>query len=156
MADPYTPPRPGTPDTVTPGLAGTPSGVAPGAPRGEYTRTNVNVESPAVKSGNGFATGLMVALVFIVVAILAYSFLGNRDDDGTALETTPDISIENNAAPAPAEDAVAPDAVAPDAATPDAAAPEAVAPDTATPDATTPDPVAPAPDATAPAAPANP
>lgn len=149
MSDPYIPPRPGTPGTVAPGLAGPQVGASPGLPRGEYTRTNVNVGSPAVKSGNGFATGLMVALVFVVVAILAYSFLGSREDDPAGLESTPSVSIENNAAPA--ADAVVPDAIAPDA-----TAPEAVAPDAATPDAATPDPAVPAPDTTAPAAPANP
>ena len=146
MSDPYIPPRP-----VAPGVAGTTTGIASGTPGGEYTRTNVNVVSPAAKSGNGFATGLMVAMVFVVVAILAYSFLGNRDDDGTVLETTPNVSIENNPAPAAVPQAAAPVAVVPDTATP-----EPVAPDIATPDAATPDPVAPAPDAAAPVAPANP
>ncbi len=138
MSDPSIPSRP-----VAPGLVGTPSGVAPGAPRSDYSRTTVNVESPVsrpVKSGNGFSTGLMVALAFVVVAILAYSVLGNRDSAVTTPDTVPAVSIENNAAPAPAPDAVAPDAVVPDAATPDAPAA---------------DPAAPAPDA-APAAPANP
>jgi hypothetical protein len=144
MADPYKPPRPVNIDET----AGAP-GLPPRTPGDDYTRTSVRVDAaPSIpaRSGSGFGTGLMVALVFVVVAVLAFALLGNGDDADVVPAATPDVTIQNSAPPAePAADPPAPDAVAPDA-----VAPEAVAPD-----AGTAEPVAPAPDA-APAAPANP
>jgi hypothetical protein len=157
MSDPYKTPRSIDPTTSAPG-------VTPRVPGDDYSRTNVRIDSAppiAVRSGSGFGTGLMVALVFVVVAVIAYALVGNRDDAGPVPPATSDVTIENNAAPAdpaaetPSTDALAPDTAAPDATAPDAAAPDA-APDTIAPEATEPAaPEAPAPDA-APAAPANP
>jgi hypothetical protein len=151
MSDPYKMPRSIDPTTSAPG-------VPPRTPGDDYSRTNVRVDSAPsvpVRSGNGFATGLMVAMVFVVVAVLAYALVGNGDDAAVAPTATPNVAIQNNAAPAADPAASAPDAVAPDATAPEAVAPDAVAPEAVAPDAGTAEPVAPAPDA-APAAPANP
>jgi hypothetical protein len=149
MSDPYKTPRSIDPTTSAPG-------VPPRTPGDDYSRTNVRVDSGSsvpARSGSGFATGLMVALVFVVVAVLAYALVGDGDDAAVAPPATPDVAIQNNAAPAADPAAPAPDAVAPDATAP--AEPDAVAPEAVAPDAGTAEPVAPAPDA-APAAPANP
>ena len=150
MSDPYIPPRPGTTGA---------SGVAPNvnAGRGTYprrddfNRTDPNGTRP-VESGGGFGTALVVAIVFVVVAALAYSLLGNRTDTvadpavAPASEVAPDSVAPDAAAPdALAPDGVTPEAVAPDAAAPDAIAPDAVAPDAAAPDATELAPATPAP-----------
>jgi ribonuclease E len=150
MSDQYTPP----------GSAPPISGVVPGAARDEYTRTSVHVEAPAERrpsSGGGFGTGLLVAAVFVVVALLAYAIFSGRDGESVVPASSPEVSIENNNAPAADAPAPAPDVAAPadTAPAPDATAPDAVAPDAVAPDAGTVDPVAPAPDA-APVAPANP
>ncbi|WP_309663410.1 hypothetical protein [Tabrizicola sp.] len=142
MSDPNIPPRP-----VTPGTVGTTAGVAPGAARDEYTRTNIHVQAPAgraVDSGGGLGTGMLVAGVFVVIAILAYVVFGDRIGSNTTGDTAPSVSIENNNTPA-ADPAPAP-APVPDAAPAD----PAPAPDTGAAD-----PVAPTPDP-APLAPANP
>ncbi len=138
MSDQYTPPRS---SPVNPGDK-------PAAPRDEYTRTNIHVENPPVRPGDssgGFGTGMLVAGVFVVIAIIAYVVFGDRMGSGPTADPAPSVSIENNnaAEPVPAPDA-APAAPAP-------------APDTGTvaPDPVAPDPVVPAPDA-APVAPANP
>jgi hypothetical protein len=119
MADPYIPPRPGAP------ISGT-----------EQSRTTVNIDTPVGRSsrdsGNGFGTGMLVAAVFVVVGILAFAFYGNSDSAVSAPATAPDVTIENNNAPA----ATAPEPVAPDAAPAEPASP--------VPDAGTAQPVAPA------------
>jgi hypothetical protein len=127
MSDQYTPPRP----------VGTTPGTIPGAPREEYTRTSVNVGTPPsrpVDSGSGFGTGMLVAGVFVVIAILAYVVFGDRIGSTPTPDTAPSVAIENNNAPA-ADTAPAP-TVVPDA---------APAPETGIAD-----PVVPAPDAVPP------
>lgn len=147
MSDPYLPPNPLSANpTTAPRLS-------PRPPGDDYSRTNVRIEPGppvAVRSDSGFGTGLMVALVFVVVALLAYALVGNRED---AAPVSPELAIENDGSPE--ADVTVPDAVAPDAVAPDAVAPDATAPDVVAPDTGTADPVTPAPDA-APAAPANP
>ncbi|TAG10924.1 MAG: hypothetical protein EAZ40_17475 [Rhodobacterales bacterium] len=139
MSDQYTPPRP----------IGTTPGTIPGTPRDEYTRTSVNVGVPPsrpVDSGSGFGTGMLVAGVFVVIAILAYVVLGDRFGSTPTPDTAPSVAIENNNAPAAAP-APAP-TIVPDSAPAEPA--PAPAPDTGTAD-----PVVPAPDAVPPV-PANP
>ncbi len=137
MSDQYTPPRP----------VGTTPGAIPGAPRDEYTRTSVNVgtqPSRPVDSGSGFGTGMLVAGVFVVIAILAFVVFGDRFGSTPTPDASPSVAIENNNAPA-ADTAPAP-AVVPDAAPADPAPADPVpAPDTGTAD-----PVVPAPDAAPP------
>jgi hypothetical protein len=93
-----------------------------------------SVPAPADAS-SGFATGLLVAAVFVVVGILAYVFYAPEDASVPAAAPAP-AAVESTTNPAPvaepeaAAPAVVPDAAAPDAAAPDAAAP-AVAPDAA-------------------------
>ena len=158
MADPYLPPQPGSYD---PGR--NPRDPAQTSNPGQ-TRVTNNISSEPNRQipvsddrRGGFSTGIMVALVFVVVAILAavlYSGSDGTATNGTDGSTT---TIENNNADtAPSAPADAP-ATVPDSTAPDAAAPDATSPDAATPDATAPDATAPdatAPDATAPAEPA--
>lgn len=123
MADPYLPPRPGGSTTAG----------------GEQARTSIRVDTPSAKSG-GMGTGLLVAGVFAIVAILAFVVFG-RDgggpDIGAAGGNVPAVSIENNAAPAapvadPAPAAPVPAPVAPADPAPAAPAP-GPAPTTAAP-----------------------
>ena len=142
MSDQYIPPR--TPTTVagTDPYRTTTPGVDP-------YRTNVRVDvPPGPPPATGFSSGILVAAVFVVVAIIAAAVFSNRDMFGVGTGDAPGVSIENNAAPAP----VAPSETVVDPVVP--AAPADSAP-------TMVDPVAPAtpvPDGTpvAPAAPANP
>lgn len=134
MSDQYTPPRP----------VGTPPGAIPGTPRDDFARTSVNVGVPPsrpVESGGGFGTGMLVAGVFVVIAILAFFIFGDRFSSTPRPDAAPSVAVENNNAPA-ADPAPAPAVV------PDAAPAEPVpAPATPTPDTGTADPVVPAPDA---------
>ncbi|MBA3448742.1 MAG: hypothetical protein H0T56_14280 [Pseudaminobacter sp.] len=123
------------------------------------------VDNRNVVQSRGAGSGMLIAAVVLVLAIIAY-FVFVPDGVDTDVAPTDGSTVTEPADPAtPAPDATAPadtttpapDATAPaDPATP---APDATAPaDPATPapDATAPaDPAAPAPDATAPAAPAN-
>ena len=136
MADPYLPPTGVTPPytgRTTTGDTVNPDTRAPGA-------TSVRIEQKS-----GFGTGLMVALVFVVVAVMAYALY--RPGDATPATTTNegDVTIEQNATPAPA---------VPDA---NAGAVEPVTPpaDPVTPPVADPA-VPPTTNGTAPAAPANP
>jgi hypothetical protein len=127
-----------------------PSTPVPGAPT---YRTTINADAPqtvvAREPGGSFGTGMLVALVFVVVAIIAAAIYGTRDTTVVAPPAATEPAAVEPAAPAePVQTApeAAPVETAPEAA-PDAApetAPEAVAPDAA------------APDAAAPAEPANP
>ena len=131
MSDPYIP---NTSSTQT-----------PGADRyGNPTRAVPPTVSVQQSGGSGFGTGAMVAIVFVIVALLAAVFLYPRsgadigqpavtieNDNGAAVDTAPvapDAAPVDPAAPAAtAPDAAVPEAVAPDAAAPDAAAPVAPA-----------------------------
>jgi hypothetical protein len=84
-----------------------------------------SIPAPADAS-SGFATGLLVAAVFVVVGILAYVFYAPENASVPAAAPAP-AAVESTTNPAP--EAAAP-AVVPDAAAPDATAP-AVAPDAA-------------------------
>jgi hypothetical protein len=132
MSDQYIPPtRP----------AFTPGAVPPAA---EPYRSSVHVEVPqAREAGSGFGTGMLVAMVFVVVAILAAVVFGYNRSVLPVSDGVPAVTIENNAAPAPAAPApMVADPVAPAA----PAAPPVAEPATPAPDAGT----------AAPAAPANP
>ncbi len=147
MADPYLPPQPGSYD---PGR--NPRDPAQTSNPGQ-TRVTTNIHADpnrqipsADDRRGGFSTGIMVALVFVVVAILAAVLYSVSDVDDAVIPTT---TIENNntdpAPSAPADaPATTPDTTAPDAATPDATAPDATAPDATAPDATAPAEPAPA------------
>ena len=132
-----------------------------------------------VRSSGGLGSGMLVALVFVVVAVLAAAiFSFNRS---TVVPAATGVTIQNNAASAPAAtDTTAPAATAPAVTAPATTAPaKAPAPATTAPDATAPaapsttapataapapsatkpdttTPAVPAPTATAPAAPAKP
>ncbi len=129
MSDQSTPPRPT---------------IAAAATEPYRSNTNVRVEVPPGPSpAGGFSTGILVAAVFVVVAIIAAAVFSNRDVFGIGTTDAPAISIENNTAPAAA-------APAPAATVVDPVAPANPAPAPAV--------VDPAPDAApaAPMAPANP
>jgi hypothetical protein len=90
MSDPIQPPRPGA---IPPApLAGT--------NRPPNANTNVRIDTPMRKSGSGIGTGLMVAAVFVVLAVIAYLVLGDTDTAGP-VGSAPSVNIENNTAPAP-------------------------------------------------------
>ena len=152
MSDQYTPPGTNPYTTRT-------------DPNRPDSRVDVNVSSAPTsgRSESGFGSGILVAVVFVVVAIIAAAVFTNRDMFDTNSGTSaPGVTIENNVAPA--------DAASP-AADPAPAAPADAAPATAAPAADTapavpetapavdsaepaaPDAAAPTP---APAAPANP
>ena len=138
MSDQYTPPgaKPYSvrPDTSRPDLSR------------PDVRVNVSSTAPpvAAPSDTGFGSGILIAVVFVVVAIIAAAVFSNRDMFGTgAGDATPGVTIENNVAPV---ENAAPAAVAPAPADP---APAVVDPVTPAPDAAAPEPVVPA-------APANP
>ncbi len=140
MSDQYTPPNP-------PGYAGE-------KPR--YTGRSELPPRPVVQETSaGFGTGMLVALVFVVLAILAVAVFGYNSTNLQPASNAPAVSIQNNAAPASgatADPAPAnPAAPAPaDTIAPSVADPAAPAPDTGA-TAPKPDTVAPAPPA-----PANP
>ena len=118
MSDQYTPPRPdlARPDTADRGA--------------EPDRRDVRCDGAApAKSGGGFASGMLVAVVFVVVAVLAAVLFGNRDSLGFGAEDAPAVTIENNTAPAAstADPDVAPAPVIPDPA-PDVVPEEPVVP----------------------------
>lgn len=110
MSDQYIPPRSG----------------AAAAPYGESTRTNIHIATPrttaprdpVVKSeGGGFASGLLVAAVFAVIALLAFALLGG---DGANTAPEPSVPVEApgdpipDASPAdPVPDAIPADPVVP-------------------------------------------
>ena len=153
MADPYLPPQPGSYEQGRnprdPAQPGTPGQTR--VTNNVHTEPNRQIPVADDRRG-GFSTGIVVALVFVVVAILAAVLYSGSD----ATDTVPvggTTTIENNNVdPAPSAPADAPAAVpdattapAPDAATPDAVAPDATAPDATAPDAAAPaEPVAPA------------
>ena len=126
----------------------TPPGTTTITSRPDPYRSDVRVEIPttaapeAAPSESGFGTGMLVAAVFVVIAVIAAAIFSNRDGFGTGAGVAPPaVTIENNVAPA--DVAPAPAAPAP------VPAPEVV------------DPVAPVPDTGAaqpavPAAPTNP
>lgn len=138
MSDQYTPPG-AKPYSVRPD----PTRPDPSRPD---VRVNVSSTSPpaAAPSDTGFGSGILIAVVFVVVAIIAAAVFSNRDMFGTgAGDATPGVTIENNVAPV---ENAAPAAVAPAPADP---APAVAEPVTPAPDAAAPEPVVPA-------APANP
>lgn len=150
MADPYLPPQPGSYDpgrnprdpaqTSNPGQTRVTNNIS--------TEPNRQIPASDDRRG-GFSTGIMVALVFVVVAILAAVLYSGSDGTGADDAVMPTTTIENNntdpAPSAPADaPATTPDTTAPDAATPDATAPDATAPDATAPDATAPAQPAPA------------
>jgi hypothetical protein len=107
------------------------------------------VDNRNVVESRGAGSGVLIAAVVLVLAIIAYFVFAPGTD--TAVTPTDDTVTTEPATPAPDATAPAPDATAP-AAPADPATP---APDATAPDATAPaDPAAPAPDATAPAEPA--
>ncbi len=137
MSDQYNSQRPTPPRPSAVGTGQTLSGTEP-----SRSDVRVDVSSPPLARG-GFSTGLLVAIVFVVVAIIAAAVFGNRDAFGVGDGGSPDVSIENNST-APVE-----------------AVPAETAPATDAPAATTVDPVAPTPapapePAPAPADPATP
>ena len=98
------------PDPIIPTRAGT---ITASVPREEYTRTNVNVGGPTdrtVESSGGLGTGMLVAGVFVVIALLAIFMFNDRNGD--ANNSDPSVSIENTNVPA-ADPAPAPAPVAP-------------------------------------------
>jgi len=93
MADQYVPPTRVNP--LYPGV--TPTGDAIN-PDGRSDR--INPDRPTnvrVEQSSGFGTGLMVAIVFVVVAGLAYAFY----NPSSSTTNQGDLTIEQNAAPAP-------------------------------------------------------
>ena len=134
MSDPYLPPNP----------------AAVQMPAAEPYRNRPRDMPPpgTVKpASSGFGTGMLVAMVFVVVAVLAAALYYPRD---VANPDSGPVVIENdNTTLVPAADATAPavatpDASAPAIAAPDAGAPAVVVPDPTAPTATTPDAAAPA------------
>ena len=153
MSDQYTPPG-AKPYSVRPDSS-RPDPSRPDLSRPDV-RVNVSSTAPpvAAPSDTGFGSGILIAVVFVVVAIIAAAVFSNRDMFGTgAGDATPGVTIENNVAPvenaAPAAVAPAPADPAPAVAEPATPAPEVVDPVTPAPDAAAPEPVVPA-------APANP
>jgi hypothetical protein len=53
-----------------------------------------------VNSGSGFGTGLLVAAVFVVIAVLAYAFYAPRNADVPATGATPAATEDGGTAPA--------------------------------------------------------
>jgi hypothetical protein len=96
------------------------------------------VDNRNVVESRGAGSGVLIAAVVLVLAIIAYFMFAPGTD--TAVTPTDDTVTTEPATPAPDATAPAPDATAP--AAPDATAPAAPA-----------DPATPAPDATAPAEP---
>lgn len=138
MSDQYIPPR-----TTPPRATTTVPGADPYRTTAEPYRDPLNRDLPppvTPSSPSGLGSGMLVAAVFVVVAIIAAAVFGNRDMFGGDAVDAPVVPAESTIAPA--ETTI--DPVAP--------APTAVDP------AVTPDPAAPAPDAgtTQPAAPVNP
>ena len=136
----------------------TPPGANPYPARTDSYRPDVAVNvapttaSPAAPSESGFGSGILVAVIFVVVAIIAAAVFSNRDVFGQS-DAPAGVSIENNVAPA--------STAAPDAATANPEAPAAAAAPAAV-EPAEPAPAAPAaadpatPQPAAPAAPANP
>jgi len=129
----------------------------PATAAGEGYRSDVRIDTTAPpRSGGGFTTGVLVAIVVAVIAIMAAVLLGNGDRFGLGSGGTSDgLTIENNVANPPAD---APATVAPVApATPDVPDTSVPlgAPDIPAAPVPAPDPVPPAP-APAPAPTANP
>jgi len=156
MADPFTSSKA---PTIAAGVD--PYLTTPRTETGPTTRPN----RAQLDAGGGFSSGMLVAAVFVVVAILAALVYSNRDYFSPAADNS-DVNIENTVAPAPAtampEPASQPEAIPaadppiqPEA-DPVVPAPQATTP-TPVPEATTPAPEAatPAP-APQPAAPASP
>lgn len=119
MADPYLPPQP-----APFGQERTPRDIV-------YTETTREIPVAADKT-SAFGTGMLVALVFVIVAILA-AVLYQRSDPvvqqpAPATEVAPAATVDpvapSEPAPAPAETAVEPDAPA-EPATPAPAPPAA-------------------------------
>ena len=132
MSDQYNSQRPTPPRPTT-------VGTGPTIPGADPYRSGVRVDvSNTAPARGGLSTGLLVAIVFVVVAIIAAAVFSNRDAFGIGTDGTPDVSIENNNA--------APVDAAPAAATPAVDAPAA----------TTVDPVAPTPAPARDPAPAEP
>lgn len=98
MSDPIQPPRPGAIQPPRPGAI--PPAPLAGTNRPPNANTNVRIDTPMRKSGSGFGTGLMVAAVFAVLAVIAYLVLGDTDTAGP-VGSAPSVNIENNTAPAP-------------------------------------------------------
>jgi len=137
MSDPYIPPRPGT------APLGSPLGTVPGT---EHNRTTINQGGPqhpvAIPGRSGFGTGMLVAAVFVVVAIMAYAIFGNSDRSVPAPVTAPAATIDNSSPATTAPDAVTP---APDPAPLDATPDAPAVPEPAVPEPAVPDPAVPAP-----------
>ncbi len=104
------------------------------------------VDNRNVVQSRGAGSGVLIAAVVLVLAIIAYFVFAPGTD--TAVTPTGDTTTTEPATPAP--DATAPATPAPDATAP---APDATAPATPAPDATAPAEPAPAPAEPAPAPP---
>lgn len=75
MSDQYTPPKP-IPSPMRPTISGAST---------DPHRSDYRAEGPTVtpaKTG-GFSTGILIAIVFVVIAVMAAVLLGNRDMGGT-------------------------------------------------------------------------
>lgn len=160
MSDQYVPPQP---PVYTPGAVPTAAD-----PYRNAARPELPPIAPVKSGGSGFGAGILVAAVFVVVAILAGAIYGYTQNygpiGGTAPAAQPAVTIQNNAAPAaPVAADPAPTAPAPAPAVPatppvaDPVAPPAapVPADPVTPPVGDP-PATPPAGTTAPAAPANP
>ena len=104
MSDQYIPPRttPPRPTTAVPG------------PEPYRTDVRVDVAPPAPSDSGGFSTGVLVTIVFVVVAIIAAAVFSNRDTASTGTgNSAPAVTIENNAGSAPVETAIDPIAPTP-------------------------------------------
>lgn len=127
----------------------TPPGTTTITSRPDPYRSDVRVEIPstaapaAAPSESGFGTGMLVAAVFVVIAVIAAAIFSNRDAIGTGSGVTPPgVTIENNVAPA---DPVAPAEVVPAPTAPQPVpAPEVVDPVVPVPDTGTAQPAVPA------------
>jgi hypothetical protein len=152
MANPSRIPDPRLNDPANPS---TPVGVDPLSSDPRLNPANSQdprvVDNRNVVESRGAGSGVLIAAVVLVLAIIAYFVFAPGTD--TAVTPTDDTVTTEPATPAPDATAPAPDATAP---APDATAP--ADPATPAPDATAPeapaDPATPAPDATAPAEPA--
>lgn len=139
--------------------------LAPGAARTGTAGVDPRVHPGAVDNRTVVQTrrsgsGVLIAAIVVVLAIIAYFVFAPGDTMPPAVTTDEPVVTEPATPAAPAPDAAAPATPAPDAAAPapDAAAPAAPAPDSTAPDATAPaapeTPAAPAPESSAPATPA--
>ncbi|GEM_PF-5811591 len=93
MADPLIQPRPGTQRPT------------PVAPRADTYQTDGRGDTALVATAGGMwaSTGVVVAIVFVVLAVIAAVVFTNRDISGQGTgPATPAAAVERSAAPAPA------------------------------------------------------